>query len=144
MATVSNQITETLPREMQTPTYAILREIEGTHWWYLGRRSIIASFVGRIVTKLRADDPSFSRILGSGWGHGRSLELVSQYGPVEGVDVSTEAVEFCRARAVAPVKLAVAESLPYDNGSFDLVTAFDVIEPLDDDVEVFDHVKRSH
>jgi 2-polyprenyl-6-hydroxyphenyl methylase/3-demethylubiquinone-9 3-methyltransferase len=32
------------------------------------------------------------------------------------------------------VKLGAAESLPYEDGTFDLVTALDVVEHLDDDL----------
>ncbi len=134
MATNTDHIAESLPREMQTHTYAILREIEGKHWWYLGRRRIIASFVSRIVANLQNNKQSAPRILDVGCGTGGNLEMLSEFGEVEGVDVSDEAVEFCRARGVAPVTQAGAEDLPYDDESFDLVTGFDVIEHLDDDV----------
>ena len=142
MATTSNHIAESLPREMQTHTYAILREVEGKHWWYLGRRRIMASFVGRIAPKLRRDSDAAPRILDVGCGTGGNLEMLSEFGAVEGVDVSNDAVEFCRARGVAPVKQAVAEDLPYDDGSFDLVTGFDVIEHLDDDVAGLREMRR--
>src|SRR5947207_2755351 len=62
MATTSNRIAESLPREMQMHTYAILREVEGTHWWYLGRRRIMASFVGRIALEWRRDNDAAPRI----------------------------------------------------------------------------------
>jgi len=142
MATTSNRIAESLPREMQTHTYAILRELEGKHWWYRGRRQIIASFVGRIAAKLRSDNESAPRILDVGCGTGGNLEMLSEFGAVEGVDVSQEAVDFCRARDVAPVTQAIAEDLPYDDESFDLVTGFDLIEHLDDDVAGLKEMRR--
>src|SRR5207244_5893178 len=142
MATTSKQSAESLLREMQTPTYAILRELEGKHWWYRGRRQIIASFVGRIAAKLPSDNECLPRILDVGCGTGGNLEMLSEFGAVEGVDVSNDAVEFCRARGVAPVKQAVAEDLPYDDGSFDLVTGFDVIEHLDDDGAALREMRR--
>src|SRR2546422_3243630 len=142
MATTSKQIAESLPREMQMHTYAILREVEGKHWWYLGRRRIMASFVGRIALKLRRDNDAPPRILDVGCGTGGNLEMLSEFGAVEGVDVSHDAVEFCRARGVAPVRQAAAEDLPYDDESFDLVTGFDVIEHLDDDVAGLREMRR--
>jgi len=94
MATTSNRIAESLPREMQMHTYAILREVEGKHWWYLGRRRIMASFVGRIALELRRDNDTAPRILDVGCGTGGNLEMLSEFGAVEGVDVSHDAVEF--------------------------------------------------
>ena len=142
MATTSNRIAESLPREMQMHTYAILREVEGKHWWYLGRRRIMASFVGRIALELRRDNDTSPRILDVGCGTGGNMQMLLEFGAVEGVDVSQDAVEFCRARAVAPVKQAAAEDLPYNDESFDLVTGFDVIEHLDDDVAGLREMRR--
>src|SRR2546425_5336271 len=142
MVITSNHIAESLPREMQMHTYAILREVEGKHWWYLGRRRIMAAFVGRIALRLRRHNDAAPRILDVGCGTGGNLEMLSEFGAVEGVDVSDEAVEFCRARGVAPVTQAVAEELPYDDESFDLVTGFDVIEHLDDDVAGLREMRR--
>src|SRR5213082_1511335 len=142
MATTPNRIAESLPREMQMHTYAILREVEGKHWWYLGGHRIMASFVGRIALELRRYNDTAPRLLDVGCGTGGNLEMLSEFGAVEGVDVSQDAVEFCRARGVAPVKQAAAEDLPYNDESFDLVTGFDVIEHLDDDVAGLREMRR--
>ena len=83
-------------------TYAILREVEGKHWWYLGRRRIMASFVGRIALELRRDNDTAPRILDVGCGTGGNLEMLSEFGAVEGVDVSQDAVEFCRQLSARP------------------------------------------
>jgi len=39
-----------MPQEMQQHTYSIMYEIEETHWWFAGRRRIIAGFLERICT----------------------------------------------------------------------------------------------
>lgn len=59
--------------------------------------------------------------------------MLSQYGDAEGVDVSDDALEFCRKKGLK-VQKGLAEKLPYDDATFDLTTALDVIEHLDDDV----------
>ena len=49
------------------------------------------------------------------------------------MDVSADALAFCRARGLTNVRQGEAEKLPYEDDSFDLVTALDVVEHLDDD-----------
>jgi SAM-dependent methyltransferase len=128
-----------LPKEMQAHHYPILFEVEESHWWYLGRRRIIASLVAKISQTLNKPNPS---ILDVGCGTGANLKMLAAYGKAEGVDISTQAVDFCRQRGLDSVKLGAIEHLPYDDGSFDLVTALDVIEHLDDDVEGLREIRR--
>lgn len=121
-----------LPQEMQQHTYGIMDEVEGSHWWFVGRRAILDSFLKPITEKIR-DPQSSIRILDVGCGTGANIEMLSKYGDAEGVDVSDDALEFCRKKGLT-VQKGLAETLPYDDGAFDLTTALDVIEHLDDDI----------
>src|SRR4051812_33949988 len=125
-------MTTALAKEMQQHTYAIMDEVEGSHWWFVGRRKILESFMDTIVQKIR-DPRSAIRILDVGCGTGANIEMPSQYGEAEGVDVSDDALEFCRRKGLK-VQKGLAETLPYDDETFDITTALDVIEHLDDDV----------
>lgn len=117
---------------MQQHTYAIMDEVEGSHWWFVGRRSILDSFLKGIVAKIRKPDATL-KILDVGCGTGANIEMLSAYGESEGVDVSDDALEFCRKKGLK-VQKGLAETLPYDNDAFDLTTALDVVEHLDDDI----------
>ena len=121
-----------LAKEMQQHTYAIMDEVEGSHWWFVGRRKILESFLEPIVQKLRTHDAEL-RILDVGCGTGANIEMLSQYGRAEGVDVSDDALEFCRRKGLT-VQKGLAEKLPYEDEAFDLTTALDVVEHLDDDI----------
>src|SRR6185436_7595548 len=145
MSINSNTIDEPLPREMQQHTYAIMRRVEESHWWFVGRRQIIRSFLVRIFQDLKAsgkEDGSAFNILDVGCGTGANLEMLSEFGVAEGVDVSPEALSFCQARGLEKVKLGAAEALPYDNNSFDLATGLDVVEHLDDDLAGLKEMRR--
>jgi len=137
-ATTSEQF-NSLPREMQEHTYEIMYEVEGRHWWFVGRRKIIASFVRDICTHIGKRRP---RILDVGCGTGANLQMLSNFGVAEGVDVSTEALNFCRARGLAKVRQGAAEALPFEDASFDVVTGLDVVEHLDDDVAGLKEMRR--
>lgn len=138
MTVMSGQMTA-LPREMQEHTYPIMYEVEGRHWWFLGRRKIIASFLERICKDIGKRRP---RILDVGCGTGANLQMLANFGIAEGVDVSNEALDFCRARGLSKVKQGAAEALPYEDASFDLVTGLDVVEHLDDDVAGLNEMRR--
>jgi SAM-dependent methyltransferase len=131
--------TLSLPQEMQQHTYSIMYEVEGTHWWFAGRRRIIRSFVEEICRSMKESRP---RILDVGCGTGANLELLREFGEAEGVDVSHDALAFCRARGLEDVRHGAAEKLPYEDGAFDLVTALDVVEHLDDDVAGLREMRR--
>lgn len=131
MTTKTRDFGEALPQEMMLHTYPILYRVEQSHWWYVGRRHIIATFVKEVCEKIRGDRP---RILDVGCGTGANLMMLSEFGAAEGVDISPDALAFCRERGLDQVRLGAAESLPYPDAQFDLVTALDVVEHMDDDV----------
>src|SRR5215203_6478026 len=101
----------TLPQEMEQHTYGIMDEVEGSHWWFVGRRAILESFLSRICSSLIPHRSSL-RILDVGCGTGANLEMLSQFGTAEGVDVSDDALEFCRQKGLE-VQKGLAETLPY-------------------------------
>ncbi len=117
---------------MQQHTYAIMDEVEGSHWWFVGRRAILESFLNTICSKLKTQN-SRLRILDVGCGTGANIQMLSQYGEAEGVDVSDDALEFCRKKGLK-VQKGLAEALPFDDETFELTTALDVVEHLDDDI----------
>ena len=119
-----------LPQEMEQHTYAIMNRVEDSHWWFVGRRAILESFLQGIIEKISAENP---RILDVGCGTGANLEMLANFGKAEGVDVSDDALEFCKAKGLKAHK-GLAEELPFADESFDVVTALDVVEHLDDDI----------
>ena len=120
-------------------TYPILFRVEQSHWWHIGRRRILADFVSQICRGVTDRKP---RILDVGCGTGANLLMLSQYGEAEGVDISEDALAFCRERGLDKVKLGAGEELPYEDATFDLVTAFDVVEHMDDDLAGLKEMRR--
>jgi len=128
-----------LPKEMQDHHYPLLFEIEEKHWWYLGRRRVLESIVADI--RARMDKPELE-ILDVGCGTGANLKMLASFGKAEGVDLSQQALDFCHRRGLDGARYGAAESLPFDDDTFDLVTALDVIEHLDDDSSGLNEICR--
>lgn len=84
------------------------------------------AFAARLARNRRVLDVA----CGAGYG---SFELAQVARQVIGIDVSEEAVQHAAAAYRHPglrFEVASAESLPYADGSFDLIVAFEVIEHL--------------
>lgn len=113
--------------------------MEDVHWWFVGRRRILLQVLNRY---LGSNGHHTRRILDVGCGTGTMLTYLSSFGKAQGVDIDEEAVGYCRERGLEDVGLGEAADLPFGDGSFDLVTALDVVEHLDDDVAAFQEMKR--
>jgi SAM-dependent methyltransferase len=123
---------------MQTEDYEYLYQLEESFWWFAGMREIT-----RVLL-----DPLFPMnedrlILDAGCGTGGNLAWLQRYasnGRVYGVDLSKDALRFCRARGYGRLACASVTALPFDDNHFDLVTLFDVLVQLpgvkDDEIAV--------
>lgn len=134
-ATDSVQDMAMLPRE-----YRVMFEIEEEYWWYRALRVL----VNELLTLYAAPDNS-SRILDAGCGTGKNLELLLRRGNALGVDISVQAIQFCRLRGIPPERAFVASllELPFPDRHFDLAFSFDVICNISDDVAAFAEIRRT-
>ena len=113
--------------------------MEDVHWWFVARRNILLEVLKRYVG---TGASGTRRILDVGCGTGTMLTYLARFGNAEGVDIDTEAIEYCRARGLTQVSQSAADSLPFASDTFDLVTALDVVEHIDDDLGVLREVRR--
>ncbi len=111
---------------MESQAYDNVWAIEQDMWWYRGRRAVCFELLRRHAPR--------GRVLDVGCGTGYNLSLLEEFGEVHGVDPFPEALEYCRQRGARNVQEAGAEKLPFPDGHFGLLTAFDVIEHIEDDV----------
>jgi SAM-dependent methyltransferase len=117
--------------ELQT-----MLDADDRHWWYRGRRRIVNGAIERIGPR------SGARILDAGCGSGRTLDELSRWGVISGLDVAPASVAAARSRGHADVRLGPVEELPWPDDTFDLVTCLDVIEHTPDDLRTLSELRR--
>lgn len=86
--------------------------------------------------------PTRRQILDIGCGTGATMDHLKRFGTVQGIDLFDLPLRFSRQRGHQRVLCASATQLPFATNSFDLVTALDVIEHLDDDVGGLREIRR--
>jgi 2-polyprenyl-3-methyl-5-hydroxy-6-metoxy-1,4-benzoquinol methylase len=112
-------------------------ELEQTHFWFVGRRRIFFHLLDRELSGRTG-----LRVLDVGCGAGGMLEPLARYGTVMGIDSQPELVEFCRRRGFSNVAVGSAYELRAESGSIDLVTLFDTIEHVPDDLRALRECRR--
>jgi SAM-dependent methyltransferase len=122
---------------METEFYAEYSALEGRHWWFIGRRQILLRTIER-WTIVRD-----GAVLDFGCGTGGMLPHLERFGDVSAVDGDEQAVAFCHQRGREEVQyLPPGDPLPFVDASFDLVTSFDVLEHIEDDVAALRELAR--
>jgi SAM-dependent methyltransferase len=109
---------------------------EDRHWWYRGRRTVLA----RALAGLGLPKPA--RILDAGCGSGRNMVELARLGTVTGVELSETSVCLARARDVGEVIEGSVLEMPFEPDSFDLAVSLDVIEHLDQDLDALRELRR--
>jgi SAM-dependent methyltransferase len=121
---------------MNPQEYDNLLRNEKTHWWCLGRRGILADVIRHLVPSSAAD------ILEIGCGPGGNLEILADFGHVDAVEMSQDAIDMIdnrfgsakyKYRNICVRQGQFPESFPFAGDQYDLVCMFDVLEHIADD-----------
>lgn len=106
---------------MNHAEYAIMAQVEDTHWWYRSLRGIIRQHWRRYITE---KDPI---VLDIGCGTGANMAFLREEATVLGLDISEEALHFSKARDLPHLSQGNAMSLPIKDASVDLCYSMDVL-----------------
>ena len=112
--------------------------VEETQWWCKGRREAVTELVRQIT-------PSRDiRMLEIGCSGGILLRdlAAAGYRNLYGIDINGAAVATACARGLAGVRQMDATRLAFEDGSFDLVVASDVLEHIEDAISALKEWRR--
>jgi SAM-dependent methyltransferase len=114
---------------MEHEAYLDMAAVEARHWWFRGRRRILAATIERLKLKPGA------RILELGSGTGGNLSLLTRFGQVTAVEMNETAREISKTRAgdVDICAGALPGGLPLGEQKYDLICLFDVLEHVEED-----------
>jgi SAM-dependent methyltransferase len=110
---------------MEAAELRTLVEVEDRHWWYAERRSLLARELRRLPAPGRALD------IGAAGG-GNTRVLISHGWKPVALEFAPTAAQIARERGIDVVR-GDARELPVRTGSMDLVTAFDILEHIEED-----------
>lgn len=114
---------------MNADEYANLDQVEGSHWYYAGKREFARGWLQRVRPPTTAD-----LLLDCGAGTGRFAKEMEAHCRVLVLDDHEEALRLLRSRFLPAQILSLAgDRVPLPDGSLDFVTALDVLEHTPDD-----------
>jgi SAM-dependent methyltransferase len=107
---------------MERGEYDVMFRVEDTHWWYHALHRLI-----RRSLDWELPDWRKASILDAGCGTGAILELLGNPHKHVGIDLSPDAVAFCRRRGLQNVVQSDVSALPFADASFDAVICSSVL-----------------
>ena len=123
---------------MEHDEFIEMAATEQAHWWFVGRRKILATVIGRLGL------PEGAKILELGSGTGGNFSMLQRFGQVTAVekDALARALSVRNAWGMVEVKAGfLPDGLP-ELGKFELICLFDVLEHIAEDQAALSAVRN--
>lgn len=124
---------------MDQEIYEQMEHLGEIHWWFRAKRKIILFLLDKYVVRNREN-----KILDIGCGNGLMLKYLEKYGEVFAIDNNELALKYARDKTIYTKnvqKASLPDKIPF-NIKFDLVTSFDVLEHITDDLKALIKIKE--
>lgn len=110
-------------------------ELENSYWWFIARRRLVQEWIAEALSKTAGSSEALARtVFDVGCGTGANGKMLEQFGQFYGTDMSQEALRFCHERGLQRLARTWVEHLCFATDSFDVITALDMLEHVDDDM----------
>lgn len=122
---------------MDASLFRRMAEVEDRHWWFRGRRRVVARALEALAL------PAGAALLDLGCGTGGNLAMLARFGRLSACEADNGAREMAVARRIVPVEPgALPDRIPYPPSSFDVVVMTDVLEHVEQDRPALASVAR--
>lgn len=116
----------------------VMMNLQGeSHWWYRSRTELLKDALKKVGGN-RAD----LKILDLASACGDNFPVCSKYGKTFGIDISPQAIEYCKQRNITSMVQGDAQKLPFKSNTYDVILALDVFEHLEDDMASLKEIVR--
>ena len=112
---------------MKSKMYQSMYEQESIHWYFISKHEIVLSLLEVYLKKQ-------TNIIDFGCGTGIMLKNLSQYGQATGMDVSQEALDYCRQNNCDATLIQGNLETVSMQPQFDVALALDVLEHTGNDL----------
>ena len=124
---------------MEPEAYIEMAAAEEAHWWFQGRRQILASIIAQLNL------PQTARILELGSGTGGNFEMLSRFGQLTAIEMNGMARALSVRKSWGTVQVHAGflpDGLPDLPQNFDLICLFDVLEHVEEDEKTLSTIRR--
>lgn len=116
-----------------------MMETESRHWWFSGRRAIVAAIIQCLNL------PRNSRILEPGCGTGGNIHMLARFGRVNAFEMDANALAIASRKNDNRYDIRKGhcpDEIPFRDQYFDLICFIDVLEHIDRDTETLIAIKK--
>lgn len=122
---------------MDKQYYKDYYHFEREHWWYTARKDLLQFLIQK---KINTTQPL--KILNVGTATGATSFMLQSFGEVTSVEYDEDCVAFVNSITNLNVQQGDITQLKFNNDTFDLVCAFDVVEHVQQDKKAVDELMR--
>lgn len=126
---------------MKQEYYRHYYHAERNHWFFLARNKIIMDYIRQLLGGGKGGEPL--KILNVGVATGYTSVLLKEFGEITSIEYEESAYAFVMEHVEdIGLRLGSILELPFEDNSFDLVCAFDVVEHVMEDKLAVAELKR--
>ena len=114
---------------MERSVYERMNALEAEHWWFMGRRRVLAALIDRLI-----DNHADARILEAGCGSGGNLSMLQKFGAVDAFEYDNVARQAASEKSGCDILFgALPDQIPFGDKPYDFIGLFDVLEHVEAD-----------